>query len=85
MGTILLSAIAAHSAWHWFTERGEQLLQYPWEWPTFDAAFFAAAMRWGMLVLASVGVLWALSELFTRYASAGKTRSNVRLSGTNPP
>lgn len=67
IGTIVLSAIAAHSAWHWFTERGEELLQYRFEQPTFDAAFFAAAMRWGMLIILSVGVLWALHELFERW------------------
>jgi hypothetical protein len=67
IGTIVLSAIAAHSAWHWFTERGSELLQYRWEWPAFDAAFFAAAMRWAMLIMGSLGVLWALNELFKRF------------------
>lgn len=67
LGTVILSVVAAHSAWHWFTERGAALLEYRWEWPVFDAAFFAAAMRWGMLVVGSVGVLWALNELFKRW------------------
>ena len=35
MGTIILSAIVAHTAWHWLTERGAQLLQFPW--PALDA------------------------------------------------
>jgi len=65
---IAFSAIAAHSAWHWFTERGSELLAYQWEAPTLDAAFFAAAMRWGMLILASVAVLLGLNELFKRFA-----------------
>jgi HupE / UreJ protein len=65
--TVVLSAIAAHSAWHWFTERGSELLAYRWEAPTLDAAFFAAAMRWAMLILASVSVLWVLNELFKRW------------------
>jgi hypothetical protein len=67
IGTIVLSAIAAHSAWHWFTERGSDLLAYEWQWPVFDAAFFAAAMRWAMLILGSVGVLWLLNEVFKRW------------------
>ena len=66
-GVVLLSAFAAHSAWHWCTERGAQLLDYRWQMPVFDAAFFAAAMRWGMLLVASAAVLWGLSELFTRW------------------
>lgn len=64
---VLLSAFAAHSAWHWFTERGEQLLAYRWQAPVLDAAFFAAAMRWAMLLIASAAVLWGLSELFARW------------------
>jgi hypothetical protein len=70
IATVVLSAIAAHSAWHWFTERGSELLAYRWEAPTFDAAFFAAAMRWAMLMLGSVGVLWALNEVFKRWQRA---------------
>lgn len=67
VGTIALSAIAAHSAWHWLTERGSQLLEYRFDAPTFDAAFFAAAMRWGMLLIGCAAVLWALHELFKRW------------------
>ncbi|HEY8539743.1 MAG TPA: HupE/UreJ family protein, partial [Steroidobacteraceae bacterium] len=37
VGIIVFSIIPAHSAWHWLTERGSELLQYRWEWPTFDA------------------------------------------------
>jgi hypothetical protein len=29
MGTIILSALLAHTAWHWMVERGGQLMQYP--------------------------------------------------------
>jgi len=66
LGTILLSALIAHTAWHWCTERGEQLLQFSWTAPTLDAAFFAAAMRWTMLLLGSVAAGWLLSEVFAR-------------------
>lgn len=68
LATIVLSAIAAHSAWHWVTERGSQLLAYPIEWPVIDASFLAGAMRWMMLLLASGGALWALNELFARFS-----------------
>jgi len=67
LATIVLSAVAAHSAWHWFTERGAELLQHRFTWPTLDAAFFAAAMRWGMLALGSGAVLWALREGVRRW------------------
>ncbi|HYM34566.1 MAG TPA: HupE/UreJ family protein, partial [Steroidobacteraceae bacterium] len=63
IGAILLSAFAAHSAWHWLTERGEKLLQYSWQRPDFDAAFFAATLRWAMLLMTCVGIIWLLREL----------------------
>ena len=39
MGTIILSALVAHTAWHWMTERGAQLLQFPW--PAVDAVLLS--------------------------------------------
>jgi hypothetical protein len=68
IGTILLSVVAAHTAWHWLTERGERLLKYSWSQPVFDAEFFAAAMRWAMLFMAAGGVMWLLHEAFKRWA-----------------
>jgi hypothetical protein len=70
-GVVLLSAFAAHAAWHWFTERGTRLLEYRWQMPVLDAGFLAAAMRWGMLVIVCVGVLWGLSEVFGRWERRG--------------
>jgi hypothetical protein len=56
IGTILLSALIAHTGWHWATERGAQLSQY--SWPTIDAAALAAAARLLMLVVGALGLLW---------------------------
>ena len=38
IGTILLSALVAHTAWHWMLERGAALREYQFEWPAFDVA-----------------------------------------------
>jgi hypothetical protein len=67
MVAMLLSALVAHSAWHWFTERGDQLLQYSWQAPSIDAEFFVGLMRWAMLFIGSAAVLWGMNELFDRY------------------
>ena len=56
LGTIILSALIAHTAWHWMVERGGQLGAY--EWPALDAAFLAAALRWTMLVVGVAGIVW---------------------------
>ena len=51
MGTIVLSAFVAHTGWHWMLERQEQLAKFHFGWPAFNAAFWASATRWGMVVL----------------------------------
>jgi hypothetical protein len=63
---IALSALVAHTAWHWLTDRGAQLLQYPFAWPTVDAAFLAATMRWIILLLLCGAAMWALQEAIVR-------------------
>jgi hypothetical protein len=55
IGVIIASALVAHTAWHWMTERGARLTQYDW---SFDAAGLAALLRWMMVVVAVVGGIW---------------------------
>ena len=53
MGTIILSALVAHTAWHWMTERGELLMQYSIEWRDvfpWIAGFTISAAIWQTLV-----------------------------------
>ena len=64
IGTIILSALVAHTAWHWMTERGGELLQYDFQMPAFDAATIAGLMRWMILLLVLVGVVALLAGLF---------------------
>jgi hypothetical protein len=58
MGTIILSALVAHTGWHWMTERWEQLTQYDLEWPVVTAAGLAGAMWWLMWIVAAAGLAW---------------------------
>jgi HupE / UreJ protein len=66
MGTILLSALVAHTAWHWMLDRIAVLEQFNFQWPALDSAFFAGAMRGLMLVLILGGVLWLMFGLYGR-------------------
>ena len=66
IGTILLSALVAHTAWHWMLERGATLREYRVQWPALDVAFAIGAMRWAMLLLIIGGVAWGLSALMAR-------------------
>jgi hypothetical protein len=73
VGTILLSALVAHTAWHWMLDRGAALRQYEFEWPTIDAVFAAGAMRALMLALIIVAAVWPMYGLYRRLlAGPGK-------------
>jgi hypothetical protein len=57
-GTVILSALVAHTGWHWMVERGAELGQFGW--PELDARFLASAMRWMMLPVAVAGLYWLI-------------------------
>ena len=68
IGAILLSALLAHSAWHWMLERGATLGLFQFQMPIFDSLFFASLMRWGMMLIVIVAALWAMYELFRKFS-----------------
>lgn len=89
IGCIILSALLAHTAWHWMLERGAQLQLFSFQYPIFDNLFYAALMRWGMLLIIVVGCFWLTYELFRRlnlvlsFAELGRLReSEARDSGS---
>jgi hypothetical protein len=67
MGTILLSAILAHSGWHWMSDRATQLAAYSFQWPALNYAFFASFTRWLILLLIVGSSVWALTLIYGRF------------------
>ena len=65
LGIIVLSALVAHTAWHWMIERGEQLAKF--RFPTLDAAFLASAMRGLMAALILAGCVWLANGVLKRW------------------
>ena len=59
--SIVLAALAAHTAWHWMEERWARLSRFPLRWPVIDAALLAAAMRWMMILVIFGGAVWFIS------------------------
>jgi hypothetical protein len=57
-GTIVLSALVAHTGWHWMAERWERLRQFRFAAPALDAAPLAAATRWLILAVIAAGLAW---------------------------
>jgi HupE / UreJ protein len=68
MGTIILSALVAHTAWHWMLDRGHVLAQFRFTWPVLTAALLASVLRWVMALLILGGLLWLLQKTFQRWA-----------------
>lgn len=59
IGTILMSALIAHTAWHWATDRGTTLLTY--RFPEFTMAGAAAGLRLLMVIVAAAALVWLVS------------------------
>jgi hypothetical protein len=56
LGTILLSALVAHTGWHWASERGTALLQFPW--PRVDVAMLLGSVRLLIVIVIASGLAW---------------------------
>ena len=67
MGTIIFSAILAHSGWHWLSSRASDFMAYSMQWPAFDYALLAALMRWTILLLIIGSAAWILFVVYRRF------------------
>src|SRR5262245_30732220 len=65
LGIIILSALVAHTAWHWMLERGGELAKFPF--PKLDAALLASAMRGLMAVLILALAVMLVNGLVRRW------------------
>lgn len=65
MGTIILSTIVAHTAWHWMAERWGNLSQFPF--PTLDLPALASLMRWAIAAILIGVALWWISGAVRRW------------------
>ncbi len=61
IGAILLSALVAHTAWHWTADRWGSLRQFAW--PALDAAALASLIRFVMVLAAAGAVAWLIGGL----------------------
>jgi HupE / UreJ protein len=60
VGTIIVSALVAHTAWHWMADRASVLSQYRFTWPAVNIGLLAMAMRWAMALVILAGLIWLL-------------------------
>jgi hypothetical protein len=67
-GTIVLSALIAHTSVHWLTDRATVLAQFERGWPAMDPAGLIALTRWLILFLVAGGVAWWVRKPFERWS-----------------
>ena len=75
LGTIILSVLVGHTAWHWMTERADRLSKFPW--PAPDASQLAVAVRWLMGVLILAGLAWLARGAFRQRARRRQHQSTL--------
>jgi HupE / UreJ protein len=56
VGTVILSALVAHTGWHWMIDRAEALRQV--QWPALDATSTPALARVTLALLLLGGAVW---------------------------
>jgi hypothetical protein len=69
MGTIILSALVAHTGWHWMIDRGSTLKQFRWQWPVITTVMLVSLMRWTMAIVFLAGLLWLVFGVLRRPAA----------------
>jgi hypothetical protein len=75
VGVIILSAVVAHTGWHWMIDRGEIL--WKTEWPRLDATSLATVALWVAGLLLAGGVARLLARRVGAFLSRRPARERV--------
>jgi hypothetical protein len=76
VGAIILSALVAHTGWHWMIERGDLVRQFDFVWPALDAALFAGILRWVIVGVILAGLFWLVRNKGARNAATTASSHN---------
>jgi hypothetical protein len=75
IGVIVLSALVAHTGWHWMQERFEVLRKF--SLPPLDATAAASLMRWAIAAIVLALVVWLLDARVKRWLASGDPDARV--------
>ena len=73
IGTILLSALVAHTGWHWATERGGALLEFPM--PVFNTELLLTTVRMSFVMVFASAVAWLVFGVLLKRLSTPRSRA----------
>ena len=68
IGVIILSALIAHTGWHWMSDRFADLRKF--SLPALDAAAAAGLMRWAMAAIILAVMVWLVDGRVRRWLRA---------------
>ena len=72
IGTIVISALVAHTSWHWMAERYEILSQYPITWTALGSALLVGIIPWLIATMLAAAVAWYGLRFVRRQRPAGE-------------
>jgi hypothetical protein len=73
VGTILLSALVAHTGWHWATERGSQLLEFPV--PALNTDLLLTTVRMALVMVAASALAWLIFGVLLKNFSTQRSKA----------
>lgn len=65
--TIILSALLAHSGWHWMSDRFAKLSQYDLRWHEIDFAQLANVTRWLFIAAVIAAIGWLTFRIYRNF------------------
>lgn len=66
LGIIILSALIAHSGWHWMSDRASALAQYSFDWPARVEPLLVMVLRFAAFAVVVGLLLWLTAALYKR-------------------
>ena len=85
VGVLILSALVAHQAWHWMTERFSEFRAYELSWPVMDRTFLIGVIRFVMLLMIAGGAMWAMSLIGARVRAMRAARTTALIAALLVP
>jgi hypothetical protein len=73
LGTIILSALVVHQAWHWMEDRWDALEQF--RWPVITRAGLVSALGWLTVLVSAAAVVWVVSLVTRRWEQIGRSET----------
>ncbi len=77
MGTIILSALVAHIAWHWMIDRADAMRRVPFHWPSLTPDFISTALQWMIAIVVIGGTIWLIDGLIRKRARKANEKADL--------